>query len=131
MLQFVTGGIERSDFQGNAVNLLGSLSREAKEEIGIDLTDSKLVSRVMPKYMVQWGSIALVYLIELAIESHELKLHYGLFESTLLHKGITPEFASLILVHTSQMSDFLKNDLRSKLDFLPVVLEEICKEGHR
>jgi hypothetical protein len=127
-LQFVAGGIESSDVQGDEVDIFGSLSRESQEEIGINLTDSKLVSKVIPKYIVQWGSIALVYLIELAIDSHQLKLLYNNFESTLLSNGNNPEFSSIIFVHPNNLSTFLKNDPRSKLEFLPDVLSEIYNE---
>lgn len=126
-LQFVAGGIETSDLQGDTV-MFGSLLREIQEEIGLDLTDSKLVSRVTPKYIVQWQSIALVYLIELSIDSHQLKLHYANFESTILSQGITPEFSSIVFVRANHVSTFIKTDLRSKLDFLPKVLEELCTE---
>jgi len=129
-LQFVAGGIEASDLHGDVVNMFGSLSRELQEEIGIDLTDSKLVSRVTPKYIVQWKAIALVYLIELAIDSHQLKLHYDSFESTLLRKGISPEFSSIIFVHAKNISTFMEKDLRCKLDFLPNVLEVICEDSY-
>lgn len=47
----VAGGIETGDLQGDVVNIFGSLIRESQEEIGIDLSDSKLVSRVTPKYI--------------------------------------------------------------------------------
>ncbi|MEK4038913.1 hypothetical protein MHH49_15385 [Paenibacillus sp. FSL F4-0122] len=130
-LQFVAGGIEASDLQGDVVHMFGSLIRESQEEIGINLTDSKLVSRVTPKYIVQWQSIALVYLIELTIDSSQLKLHYDSFESTLLSRGITPEFSTIVFVHANYISTFLDNDLRCKLDFLPKVLEEICADSIR
>ena len=80
-LQFVAGGIDASDLQGNVVNMLESLSRESREEIGIDLADSKLVSNVTPKYIVEWNAASLVYLIELAIDSRQLKSHYDDFEN--------------------------------------------------
>ncbi|XEC96699.1 hypothetical protein AB6A23_09285 [Paenibacillus tarimensis] len=108
--------------------MFGSLSRESQEEIGIDLTDSKLVSKVTPKFIVEWKAIALVYLIELAIDSDQLKSHYGNFETKLFSKSITPEFSSINLVHENDILTFMKNDRRPKLDFLPNVLEEICND---
>lgn len=127
-LQFIAGGIDTSDIRGNVVNMFENLSRESQEEIGIDLTDSNVVSEVTSKYIVHWQSIALVYLIELIIDSHELKLHYDSFESKLLSKSIIPEFSSIVFVHANRLSEFLKNDQRSKLDFLPKVLEQLSGE---
>ncbi|MBB6734068.1 NUDIX hydrolase [Cohnella zeiphila] len=127
-LQFVAGGVEQSDFQGDVVNMFASLLRESQEEAGIGLTDPNLVSRVTPKYMVQWQAIALVYLIELAIDSNQLKLHYRHFENELLRQKIIPEFASLVFVHANHVSAFLREDPRWKLDFLPKVLEDLTKE---
>lgn len=127
-LQFVAGGIDSSDLQGNLVNMFGSLSRESQEEIGIDLIDSKLVSKVTPKYIVEWRAISLVYLVELAMDSQQLKLHYDDFENGLISRGITPEFSSIIFVPTNQIMTFLNNDPRSKLEFLPKVLEELSKD---
>ncbi|RTE09601.1 NUDIX hydrolase [Paenibacillus whitsoniae] len=127
-LQFVAGGIEKSDIQGNVVNMFENLSRETQEELGIDLTNSNVVSRVTSKYIVHWQSIALVYLIELSIDSYELKLHYDSFESRLHSKSIIPEFSSIVFVHARRISEFIKNDQRSKLDFLPKVLEQLSEE---
>jgi 8-oxo-dGTP pyrophosphatase MutT (NUDIX family) len=127
-LQFVAGGIDSSDLQGNVVNMFESLSRESQEEIGIDLADSKLVSKVTPKYIVEWKAISLVYLVELSIDSQQMKLHYNDFENGLISKGITPEFSSIIFVPTNQVLTFLNNDPRSKLEFLPKVLVEISKD---
>ncbi|MGQ7889162.1 NUDIX hydrolase [Paenibacillus sp. WC2504] len=127
-LQFVAGGVETSDIQGNVVNMFDNLSRETQEEIGIDLTNSNVVSRVTSKYIVHWQSIALIYLIELSIDSHELKLHYDSFESGLLSKSIIPEFSSIVFVHAERISEYLKNDQRSKLDFLAKVLEQLSEE---
>jgi hypothetical protein len=101
---------------------------ETLEEIGINLTNFNVVSRVTSKYIVHWQSIALVYLIELSIDSHELKLHYDSFESKLLSKSIIPEFSTIVFVHARQISEFLKNDQRSKLDFLPKVREQLSEE---
>ncbi|UKS27294.1 hypothetical protein LOZ80_38675 [Paenibacillus sp. HWE-109] len=91
-LQFVAGGVEASDIQGNVVNMFENLSRETQDEIGIDLTNFNVVSRVTSKYIVHWQSIALVYLIELSIDSHELKLHYDSFESNSLVKASSQNF---------------------------------------
>lgn len=77
---------------------------------------------------MEWKAIALVYFIELAIDSDQLKSRYDNFEKELLGKGISPEFSSIIFVHENDISTFLKNDRRPKLDFLPKVLEEICNE---
>lgn len=127
-LQFVAGGIDSSDLKGDVVDLLGSLHRESQEELGIDLTDSNLVASVIPEFIVQWQSIALIYQIELAIDSRQLQLHYENFESTLLGEGIAPEFSSIIFIHVDQLSHFLKADPREKLEFLPRVLEQLCGE---
>ncbi|GMK37597.1 hypothetical protein PCCS19_06510 [Paenibacillus sp. CCS19] len=126
-LQFIAGGIEESDIHGDVVHIIESLSRESQEEMGIDL-NSNMVSRVTPKYIVHWQSIALVYLIELAIDSHELKLHYDRFENRLLSNSIIPEFSSIVFVRAERLSQFLKNDQRTKLDFLPKVLEQLSSE---
>jgi len=127
-LQFVAGGVEESDFQEDVVHVLASLLRESQEEVGIDLTDSALISRITPKYMVLWQAIALIYLIELTMDSYQLKLHYHHFENELLRQKIIPEFASLVFVHTNQVSAFLREDPRWKLDFLPKVLEDLNEE---
>jgi len=124
-LQFVAGGVDRNDLKGDVVDMLGSLLRESQEELGVDLTDSNLAARVTPKFIVQWQSIALIYLIELVIDSRQLQLHYENFESTLFRDGITPEFSSIIFIHADQLSEFLKTDPRDKLEFLPRVLEEL------
>lgn len=129
-VQFVAGGIDRKDIRGNKVDVLGNLFREMKEEIGIDGNDGSLVLRVEPGYIVQWGNIALVYVIRLKERAAEFQERYRQFERSLLERDLTPEFASMVYVPADEpsVSDFLEFDERPKWLFLRLVLEEELKE---
>jgi 8-oxo-dGTP pyrophosphatase MutT (NUDIX family) len=125
-IQFIAGGIDHNDISGDVVDIFGSLVREAKEEIGIDLNDQNLVLKVEPRYIVHWGSIALIYRIQLDIDSAEFRTQYEQFEKSLIEKGIEPEFSSTVLLSAdyASVSDFLEFDERPKLDFLGTVLKK-------
>ncbi|MDP5273589.1 NUDIX hydrolase [Chengkuizengella axinellae] len=128
-IQFIAGGIDNKDIHGDTVDILGSLFREAKEEIGIDLKDRNLVTKIEPRYIVHWGNIALVYLIQLDIDSLEFRKRYEQFEIALNEKGIDPEFSSIILVSadSDSVSGFFESDNNPKLDFLSPVLKQELK----
>jgi 8-oxo-dGTP pyrophosphatase MutT (NUDIX family) len=125
LVQFIAGGIDGNDIKGDKVDIFGSLIRETKEEIGIDLNDRSLVLKVEPRYIVHWRSVALVYLIQLDIDSSEFRTRYQQFEILLNGQGITPEFSSIVLLSADyeSVSDFLEFDDRPKLDFLSLVLK--------
>ncbi|MFS1512195.1 NUDIX hydrolase [Chengkuizengella sp. SCS-71B] len=128
-IQFIAGGIDNNDIHGDTVDMLGSLIREAKEEIGIDLKEQNLVAKVEPRYLVHWGNIALVYFIQLNMDSLEFQNRYEQFEIALHEKGIDPEFSSIVLLSadSDSVSDFFKYDNNPKLDFLSPVLKEELK----
>lgn len=125
-IQFIAGGIDGNDINEGTVDIFGSLIRETKEEIGIDLNDQNLVLKVEPRYIVNWGSIALIYRIKLDIDSAEFKIHYAKFEKTLYENGVKPEFSSIVLLPAdyTSISNFLKFDERPKLGFLSTVLKK-------
>ncbi|WP_342540406.1 hypothetical protein MHI39_24155 [Heyndrickxia sp. FSL K6-6286] len=128
-IQFIAGGIDDNDIIGNTVDIFSSLIREAKEEIGLDLNNQKLVQKVEPRYIVHWGNIALVYLIQLNIDSVDFLTQYKQFEKCLYDTGIEPEFSSIVLLSAdyASVSDFLRFDERPKLDFLATVLKKEMK----
>lgn len=127
-LQFIAGGIDRRDVHDDTVDLLGSLSREAQEEMGLDLADSHLVARVIPAYLVEWRSIALICLIELAVDAEAFAAHYERYVQRLRRRGGVPEFSSITFVHAGRIDKFLADDPRPKLDFLPLVLKTIGRD---
>ena len=124
-IQFVAGGIDPADVKGNEVDMLGSLMREAKEEIGIAADDRNLVSRMEPRYLVDWGHIALIYLVQLTLSAGELQARYHEFEQSLRDRGMRPEFASLVYLSANEraVDDFFTEDARPKWPFLREVLE--------
>lgn len=130
-IQFIAGGIDQSDIYGDTVDIFGSLIRETKEEIGIDLNDQNLVLKVEPRYIVHWGSIALVYLVQLDIDSAEFRTQYEQFEKSLFEKGKEPEFSSIVLLSADyvSVSNFLEFDERPKLGFLANVLKKEMKKN--
>ena len=129
-VQFVAGGIDSKDIRGNKVDVLESLFREMKEEIGIDGNDACLVHRVEPRYIVHWGNISLVYVIRLKERAVEFQERYCRFERSLRERDLTPEFASMVYVpgDAQSVSHFLELDGRPKWPFLRLVLEEELKD---
>ena len=124
-VQFVAGGIDSKDIHDNKVDIRGSLIREMKEEIGLDGHDRSLVSQIEPRYIVHWGNIALVFLVRLNLEAAAFQALYGEYEKSLLDKGMTPEFTSIVYVPADErsVSDFFEYDERPKWPFLRLVLE--------
>ena len=125
-IQFVAGGIDEEDIHGGRVDIAGTLKREVQEEVGIDLDDPHVVVSVKPRYIVHWGNIALVYMIQLRIDSAEFMKRYETFEQSLKEAGHKPEFASIVQLPADRVavSDFLERDERPRSDFLTAVLEE-------
>ncbi|MFI8684826.1 NUDIX hydrolase [Rossellomorea sp. NPDC077527] len=125
-IQFVAGGIDEQDIHSSRIDISATLKREVGEEVGIDLDDPDVVSNIEPRYIVNWGNIALVYIIRLQIASVEFMSRYENFEQSLKEKGMNPEFASIVQLPADRESvaEFLRRDRRPRSDFLKAVLEK-------
>jgi 8-oxo-dGTP pyrophosphatase MutT (NUDIX family) len=131
-LQFIAGGIDVvEDVREDSVDILATLIREAKEEVGIDLTDRNLVLKVEPKYIVQRENIGVVFMVQLAIDSLEFQKRYEQYENNLIKMGIEPEFSSIELLSADHASvaNFLKLDERPKAEYVIAVLETEFDKG--
>ncbi len=128
-VQFIAGGIDSSDVKGKTVDIMGCLFRETSEEVGLDLNDQNLVLNIEPRYVVQWGNIALIYLIKINMDSAEFRAHYERFETSLKDREMTPEFTSIQLLpaEPEPISRFLEQDERPRVDFLGDVLKREMK----
>ena len=130
-LQGVAGGLDASDLREGALDLPGSLRREAREELGIDLDDGRIVQGWGARYLKEGGaanSLVVLYEITLAVPWLSLRERYDAFAQAIAAQGETPEFARLVVLEATPaaVERFLAEYPRRRVDYLEPLLRAAC-----
>ena len=127
-LQFVGGGIDKDDINGEFLDLEHNIKKEIGEEIGIDVTDGNIVKDFRPYFLKDGGKsnfLSAIFKLDLAINEAELMEKFKRFNQDLISQNIIPELSSLVFIKAEQdlIKDFISNDLREKDENLIPTLE--------
>jgi len=118
-LQFVGGGIDKDDINGEMLDLEHNIKKEIGEELGVDITDRNVVKSLSPYFFKEGGKsnfLSAIFKLDLVINEAELMDKFQAYNQGLISKGINPELSSLVLIKSDQASveNFINNDLRQK-----------------
>lgn len=106
-IQFIGGGIDKDDLNGNAIDIEHNIRKEISEEIGIDTYDYSLVKSLKPYYLKDGGKtnfVSAIFKLDLNISEYELVQRFNDHNKCLMYKGLTPEINSLIFVSNNKES---------------------------
>ena len=122
-LQFPGGGIDKDDLEKNNINLKKNISKEIKEELGIDINYKEYTSYFKPHFLKTGGThdfYAVIFKVELNLDQNKFIKLYNNYTETLKLKNITPEFNSLLFINNDpeEIVKFLGNNNQSKVDYL-------------
>lgn len=125
-LQFTGGGLEESDLDGNRFSLKRNLSKEIKEEMGLDI-DSSSIRTFIPKFIKHKGTHdfwAVIYEVAVNYSAQELHTLFLSHNQHLIEKGKQPEFNQLIFLPLEKIAieSFIKNETSPMVDYLAHVL---------
>lgn len=118
-LQFIGGGIDKADLNGEILDLEHNIRKEIAEELGLDASDKSLIKDFKP-YLIKDGGrtnfLSAIFKLDLRINGDELMDRFEKFSQELISKGIIPELSSLVLINAEQNSveNFISSDYREK-----------------
>ena len=129
-LQFPGGGLDKNDIEKNNINLNKNITKEIKEELGIDINCKEHVSYFKPHFLKTGGShdfYAIIFKVELNLDQNKFIKVYNNYTETLKLKSIIPEFNSLLFLNNDpeEIVNFLRNNNKSKVDYLHSLLQII------
>ncbi|MFO1444344.1 NUDIX hydrolase [Bacillus sp. Bva_UNVM-123] len=121
-LQFTGGGLEESDFDGEKFTLEKNISTEIKEEMGLDIYSSSVIS-FHPKFIKHKGSHdfwAVIYEITVDYTVQGLHTLFLSHNQQLIERGERPEFADLLFLPLEKeaIQTFIKNEKSPMVDYL-------------
>ena len=122
-LQFPGGGIDKNDIDRNIINLNKNITKEIKEELGININCKEYVRYFKPRFLKTGGShdfYAVIFKVELNLDQKKFIKAYNNYTESLKLKNITPEFNSLLFLNTDpeEIKNFLSNENKNKVDYL-------------
>jgi hypothetical protein len=118
-LQFVGGGIDKADLNGEILDLEHNIRKEIAEELGLDTGDKSIIKDFKP-YLIKDGGkanfLSAIFKLDLCIDGDELMDRFERFNQGLILKGTVPELSSLVLIIADQNSveNFINSDFRKK-----------------
>jgi len=127
-LQFIGGGIDKDDINGDFLDMEHNIRKEIGEEIGIDTTDGNIVKDFRPYFFKDGGKsnfLSAIFKLDLAIDEAEIMDKFQRYNQELISQKISPELSSLVFIKAEQDSikDFIYNDSREKDENLIPTLE--------
>lgn len=118
-LQFVGGGVDKDDINGDVLDLKHNIRKEIAEEVGLDTEDKNIIKDFRPYLLKDGGKtnfLSAIYKLDLCIDEDEFLDRFNRFNKELILKGISPELSSLVFVKADQNSvdNFINIDSRNK-----------------
>lgn len=127
-LQFIGGGIDNSDINGEILDLEHNIKKEILEELGIEVENKSIVKSLKPCYLKSGGVsnfLSAIYKLELLINEDELKVLLKKHNEDLALKMEMQEIRSLIFLDAKKQAieEFVIKDKREKDGNLIATLE--------
>ena len=119
-LQFIGGGIDKSDLKGEILDLEHNVKKEILEELGIEVENKSIVKSLKPCYLKSGGQgnfLSAIYKLDLLINEDELKVLLNKHNEDLALRMEMQEIRSLIFLDAKKQAieEFVTKDKR-KMD---------------
>ena len=127
-LQFIGGGLDKSDIKGDILDLEHNIKKEILEELGIEVENKSIVKSLKPCYLKSGGQsnfLSAIYKLKLLINEEQLKLLLNNHNEDLALKMEMQEIRSLIFLDAKKQAieEFVTKDTRDKDGNLIATLE--------
>lgn len=135
-LQFIGGGIDNGDIRENEIDLRHSISKEIREETGINVEDRNVVKSLEP-YLLKTGGksnfLSAIFKLNLLISGSELLDSFERYNRRLISGGASPEIKSLVLINAdcNSVINFITNDTRQKDENLVPAIKAAVNGIHK
>lgn len=127
-LQFIGGGIDKEDINGEILDLEHNIKKEIFEELGIVVEDKSIVKSFKPSYLKSGGKrnfLSAIYKMDLLLNEQELTDLLNKHNQNLKTKMELQEIKSLVYVDAEKVAveEFAAKDKRDKDENLIAALE--------
>lgn len=127
-LQFIGGGIDKNDINGEVLDLEHNIKKEIREELGIDSEDKAIVRSLQPCFLKSGGEdnfLSAIFKMELLIDENSLRFLLKKHNETLESANKMQEIRSLIFIDATKeaVREFVAKDRRKKDGNLVATLE--------
>lgn len=121
--KFIGGAISDFDLVGNKIDTTKTISRELKEETGIDLFDDEIVANFRPIFFLtrpNFSFINTLFLVNLNVSSSLLKYLFINYRDFLSSVSVQSELSDLVFVENSYAAAvrFLKDEALHTIDYM-------------
>lgn len=125
-LQFTGGGLDESDLRDSKFNMEDNISRELKEEMGLDI-HSPVVRSFRPRFLKHKGSHdfwAVIYELSVDFTANELHDYFLNHNQHIIENGQQPEFDKFLFVPLEKeaVEAFIQNEKAPMVDYLAETL---------
>lgn len=127
-LQFIGGGIDKNDINGEFLDLEHNIKKEILEELGIDAEDESIVKSLKPCFLCSGGQnnfLSAIFKMELLIDEADLKKQLIKHNEALALKNEMQEIRSFVFINAEKeaVMEFVTKDKREKDRNLIAALE--------
>lgn len=131
-LQFTVGGLEEADLIDSQFDIEANLSRELKEEMGLDI-HSRATCSFIPKFIKHKGSHdfwAVIYELSVDCTASELHTHFLNHNQLVAENGQQPEFDELLFIplEKAAVESFIQNEKAPMVDYLLPILAKYIEK---
>lgn len=129
-IQCSGGGLDENDLENGSINFVKNIKKEVYEELGLNISDSKIVKKKYVKYIGCGGKnnfIIIIFKIDLSIDSHRVKKIFKDYTDKLKSDNIEPEFKKLFIAKKDfKIIEKIQSDKRDKADYvIPLIREDV------
>lgn len=133
MMQIPGGNIDKSDINGNVVDIIKTINRETLEEVNIDLENKELVSNYKVSYIYEPETkeeaqgMQIIAIANLNMKKAEMEKYYKEYYKYLNDNGLEKEFKTIHFINSVEQLEKMNNPKRPYL--LPSIkcaLEDFC-----
>ncbi|NTW14438.1 MAG: NUDIX hydrolase [Candidatus Moranbacteria bacterium] len=113
--QLCGGGIDDHDIRDGVFDLDHNTKKELREELGIDVDDTRLVLSFSPAYFKEGGpreKMSVIYRVTLSETAAEYRKRYETFAEGLRKAGEDPEFGEIVVFNrnSEELLSFLARE---------------------
>ena len=132
-MQISGGNADKQDIEDGKMNILKTIQREVREEVNIDINDTKQVEQYQIKYMELPEGNRHVYMVfakgKLLMTAEQMKEYYKEYLEYLKKNQLEIEFGKLHFIKKENGEEELKKLKNPKREYLEKLLQEDSMNG--
>ncbi len=122
-IKFIGGAFDQADFCNEIVDIKSCITREVKEEVGLDLNDNEMVGDIKPIAILtreKFSFANTLFLVDIRLDKAELERRFIGYKSELESAGEKSELSELVCIKNNYTSiiTFLQDESNLVIDYM-------------